>query len=121
MAADMTLQRAKPPRAGPWSLVLAAVLLWGCVPTAPPPPAATLPPPQTAAGPIPAKRIDAAIDQLGGLAVTMLADTGIPGLAVAVVWQGRTVYAKGFGVHVVFATGFCAMVYVNGFRQQGVA
>ncbi|MDQ8729456.1 serine hydrolase [Bradyrhizobium sp. LHD-71] len=56
------------------------------------------PPPQVSAVPIPAGQIDQAIGQLDALADRLMAKSGIPGMAVAVVRDGRTVYAKGFGV-----------------------
>jgi len=47
---------------------------------------------------IPPGQIDAAIGQLDGLASGLMEETGIPGMAVAVVHDDRVVYAKGFGV-----------------------
>lgn len=41
-----------------------------------------------------------AVGQLDGLAVEALKDTGVPGLAVAVVYQDEVIYAKGFGVRI---------------------
>ena len=57
-----------------------------------------LSPPETAGVPVPPGQIDHAIAQLDSLAEDMLARSGIPGMAVAVVRDGKTVYAKGFGV-----------------------
>lgn len=57
-----------------------------------------LPPPVTPGIPVPPGQIDHAITRLDGLAENLLRATGIPGLAVAVVRDGETVYAKGFGV-----------------------
>lgn len=48
-------------------------------------------------GPAPAKNIDHAIGQLDRLVVDLMASTGVPGLAVAVVQGERKLYAKGFG------------------------
>ncbi|MBH0123345.1 beta-lactamase family protein, partial [Rhodococcus sp. CX] len=59
---------------------------------------ADLAPDQVAGVPIPDGQIDDAIAQLDGLAQKLLDHTGIPGMAVAVVHDGETVYAKGFGV-----------------------
>ncbi|WP_420749445.1 serine hydrolase [Rhodococcus sp. O3] len=59
---------------------------------------ADLAPDQVAGVPIPDGQIDDAIAQLDGLAQKLLDRTGIPGMAVAVVHDGETVYAKGFGV-----------------------
>lgn len=56
------------------------------------------PPPRVSAVPVPPERIDAAIGRLDELAAGLLRKTGIPGLSVAVVRDGRTVYAKGFGL-----------------------
>lgn len=57
-----------------------------------------LPPPETPGVPVPPGQIGHAIAQLDGLVENLLARSGIPGLAVAVVRDGKTVYAKGFGV-----------------------
>ena len=56
------------------------------------------PPTAVSAVPIPPGQIDAAIGQLDGLATQMLAQTGVPGMAIAVVHDDRVVYARGFGV-----------------------
>lgn len=55
-------------------------------------------PSQVSAVPIPAEQIDKAIVQIDSLAAAILEKSRIPGMAVAVVRDGRTVYAKGFGV-----------------------
>lgn len=55
-------------------------------------------PAQTAGVPIPPGQVDRAIQQLDDLAIKMLQRTHIPGLAIAVVQDGKTVYAKGFGI-----------------------
>ena len=47
---------------------------------------------------IPDARIDQAVAKLDGLADALMRDTGIPGMAVAVVHDEKMVYAKGFGV-----------------------
>ncbi|HEY0229073.1 MAG TPA: serine hydrolase [Mycobacterium sp.] len=47
---------------------------------------------------IPPGRIDDAISKVDGLISDLLKNTGVPGLAVAIVRGGKTVYAKGFGV-----------------------
>jgi CubicO group peptidase (beta-lactamase class C family) len=61
--------------------------------------AQTVPPPPEFSGvPIPDGQIDRALDQLDALAAAMMQNSGIPGMAVAVVRDGRTVYAKGFGI-----------------------
>lgn len=47
---------------------------------------------------VPAGQVDAAIAKLDELAKKTMQDNGIPGMAIAVVKGGATVYAKGFGV-----------------------
>ncbi|UYM05850.1 serine hydrolase [Solicola gregarius] len=54
--------------------------------------------PETAAADSRPDRVERAIDQLDGLAEELMAKSDIPGMAVAVVYQGEQVYAKGFGV-----------------------
>lgn len=49
--------------------------------------------------------VDAAVDQLDGQVEKIMADTGAPGVAVAVVYQGEVLYAKGFGVKKVGEPG----------------
>ncbi|CAB3751896.1 serine hydrolase [Paraburkholderia humisilvae] len=51
--------------------------------------------------PIPAAQIDDAIAQLDPLVTAQMTRTGVPGLAVAVVRDARTVYEKGFGTRQV--------------------
>ena len=58
-------------------------------------------PPAYSAVPIPAERIDAAIDKLDAIIADVMAQSKIPGLAVAVVRGDSVVYAKGFGVREV--------------------
>jgi CubicO group peptidase (beta-lactamase class C family) len=47
---------------------------------------------------IPQARIDAAVSSLTGLAQQVQRLSGVPGMAIAVVHDGKIVYAKGFGV-----------------------
>lgn len=61
----------------------------------------TTPPARTVGVAVPAGQIEAAVAALDGLAAAMLERSGVPGLAVAVVHQGKTVYARGFGVRKV--------------------
>ncbi|GGC59742.1 serine hydrolase [Chelatococcus reniformis] len=82
-----------PRRRGAGLAVIAALAL-----AAAPAQGAETTPPQASALPVPDGQIDKAIAQLDGLAAQLMAETGIPGLAVAVVRDGRTAYAKGFGV-----------------------
>lgn len=44
------------------------------------------------------QQVDVAVRQLDDMVAEMMDSTGIPGAAVAVVYRGRPVYAKGFGV-----------------------
>ena len=80
------------------------VLVSGCakpVEQAPPPTAQSLsdePPPLVPAMPLPDKAVDNAVAKLDGIVGALMKKSGIPGMAVAVVHAGKTVYAKGFGV-----------------------
>jgi len=56
------------------------------------------PPAAFSAVPISQAQIDAAIGQLDGLTEGLMQQTGVPGVAIAVVHRDRVVYAKGFGV-----------------------
>ena len=56
------------------------------------------PPPLMPAMPLPDNAVDNAVAKLDGLADDLMKTSGIPGMAVAVVHGGKTVYAKGFGV-----------------------
>ncbi|MEE3849840.1 serine hydrolase [Gordonia sp. LSe1-13] len=48
--------------------------------------------------PLPDDGLNIALGRLDGLVDTLMDSTGIPGMSVAVVHSGRSVYAKGFGV-----------------------
>lgn len=63
------------------------------------------PPPATPGVPIPPGQIENAIGQLDHLAADIMARTGIPGMAVAVVHDDKVVYARGFGVREVGKAG----------------
>jgi CubicO group peptidase (beta-lactamase class C family) len=56
-----------------------------------------VPPNEVSGLDIPPGRVDAAIGKLDGLADELMKRSGIPGMAVAVVHDGKVVYAKGFG------------------------
>jgi len=58
-------------------------------------------PAAASAVPIPPGQIDKAIQSLDGIIQDMLAKSGVPGLAIAVVRDDKLVYAKGFGVKLV--------------------
>ena len=57
-----------------------------------------MPPPLVPAMPLPGNAVDNAVARLDGMVEDLMAKSGIPGMAVAVVHGGKTVYAKGFGV-----------------------
>jgi CubicO group peptidase (beta-lactamase class C family) len=90
--------------------VLVLALVSGCnakpAEPAPPPTAQTLsdmPPPLVPAMALPDNAIDNAVAKLDGIVADLMKKSGIPGMAVAVVHGGKTVYAKGFGVKDVSA------------------
>lgn len=91
------------------SVAAAVVLLAGCGASdtaqpsdrpAPPvaAPADPVPPPLVPSGPLPENAVDNAVAQLDGIAADLMSRSGVPGMTVAVVHGGKTVYAKGFGV-----------------------
>jgi CubicO group peptidase (beta-lactamase class C family) len=52
-------------------------------------------------GPVTQRNVDDAIAQLDRLVTDLMASSGVPGMAVAVVRGDQTVYAKGFGTRLV--------------------
>lgn len=56
------------------------------------------PPLEQAAQPLPENAVADAVGKIDGLVDDLMKKSGIPGMAVAVVHGGKTVYAKGFGV-----------------------
>jgi CubicO group peptidase (beta-lactamase class C family) len=85
--------------------MVALLALTGCRPaprvSSPPPspsPLSDAPPNEVSGLQIPAGRIDDAVSKVDGLVNDLMKNTGIPGMAVAVVHGGKTMYAKGFGV-----------------------
>ncbi|MGI9162808.1 MAG: serine hydrolase [Mycobacterium sp.] len=56
------------------------------------------PPQLIPAMPLPADAVGNAVSRLDGLAGDLMESSGIPGMAVAVVHGGKTLYARGFGV-----------------------
>lgn len=92
------------------ALALTVALLAGCgaegtdsaesaSPAGPPPSQASdMPPPLVPAMPLPENAVDNAVAALDGMVGDLMSKSGIPGMAVAVVHGGKTVYAKGFGV-----------------------
>ncbi|OBI78563.1 serine hydrolase [Mycobacterium asiaticum] len=83
-------------------VVVMLLALVGCGPAKPvanPSPAPGQVPPNEWSGiDIPAGRVDDAVSRIDGLVADLMRDSGIPGMAVAVVHGGKTLYAKGFGV-----------------------
>ncbi|NLT05864.1 MAG: serine hydrolase [Solirubrobacterales bacterium] len=71
-----------------------AVALGACLPAA----AAAQNPSTVSAVPVPPEQIDAAVAQVDGIAADVMGETGIPGMAIAIVHGDRVVYATGFGV-----------------------
>jgi CubicO group peptidase (beta-lactamase class C family) len=57
-----------------------------------------VPPPLVPAMDLPENAVENAVAKLDGIAEGLMKESGIPGMAVAVVHGGKTVYAKGFGV-----------------------
>ncbi|MEJ8476715.1 serine hydrolase [Roseibium algae] len=57
-----------------------------------------LSPAQTVSVPVEDSQIAAALERLDGMSLGSLKRSGVPGLAVAVTWKGKTVFAKGYGV-----------------------
>ncbi|MBH0780146.1 serine hydrolase [Nocardia bovistercoris] len=47
---------------------------------------------------LPDRAVEVAVGELDGLVDSLMRESGIPGMAVAVVHGGKTVYSKGFGV-----------------------
>lgn len=88
--------------------LLALTVLCGCEsapPTAQPSssPSSTVafpdvPPPLVPAMPLPDNAVENAVAKLDGIAEELMKTSSIPGMSVAVVHGGKTVYAKGFGV-----------------------
>ncbi|BBZ31823.1 serine hydrolase [Mycolicibacterium confluentis] len=62
-----------------------------------------VPPPLVPAMELPAAAVDNAVAQLDRIADELMQSSGIPGMAVAVVHEGKTVYSKGFGLKDVHA------------------
>lgn len=82
------------------TVILALVLSTaGCAATAtkPAPPLADSPR-RAPAMPLPRNAVVNAVAKLDGAAEQLMRSSGIPGMAVGVVYNGKTLYAKGFGV-----------------------
>ena len=83
-------------------LALTSVGVAACTPTPTPTPSSNPGgngnPGSDAVGSVTQERVDAAVKGLPASIKKLMADTGVPGLAVAVVYQGKTVFAEGYGV-----------------------
>ena len=85
------------------AVIMVLLALTGCRPappgaSAPPFPLSDAPPYEVSGVDIPAGRIDDAVSKVDGLVADLMKNSGIPGMAVAIVRGGKTMYAKGFGV-----------------------
>ena len=82
--------------------VLTLLTLSGCGTvqpvTSPSAPLTSAPPNEVSSMAIPAGRIDEAVSKVDGLVADLMKSSGIPGMAVAIVSHGKTLYAKGFGI-----------------------
>lgn len=84
-------------RRGALSVALVALLAACTGPPTPPTPLDDSPA-LAVAMPLPDDAVAKAVVRLDGIAAELMASSGIPGMAVAVVHGGKTVYARGFGV-----------------------
>ena len=80
------------------AVLMLAAILSACSTSTPDPALSTQPPQLMPAMPLPANAVDNAVAKLDGIAEDLMTTSGIPGMAVAVVHGGKTIYAKGFGV-----------------------
>lgn len=80
------------------AIAVVVLTLAGCGTPAAPGNLSTVPPDEVSGVQIPPGRVGQAVAKLDGLAETLMNDSGIPGMAIAVVHGGKTLYAKGFGV-----------------------
>ncbi|MGH3553472.1 MAG: serine hydrolase [Mycobacterium sp.] len=90
-------------RAATAAITVMALTLAGCGSATAPNQLSDAPPDEVSGLQIPGGRVGQAVAQLDGLAGQLMKSSGIPGMAVAVVHGGKTVYAKGFGVRDVRA------------------
>lgn len=96
-------------RAGAATLAAMVALAAGCTVNAssnsPAPPSSSppslLPQPPEPTPSLNQQKVDDAVGQLDSLVQAAMTQTGVPGVAVAVVYQDKVVYAKGFGVREV--------------------
>ena len=77
--------------------VLGAGVAGPAAPAPTPPPPAPTPPPQTPPQ-LTQAEVNAAVGQLDGFVQNAMSKTGVPGVAVGVVYKDAVVFAKGYGV-----------------------
>jgi len=92
VVATLTLAR----RTAVFSVLLALTACGGTGPASMPGP--DEPPQLAVAVRLPDNAVDNAVAKLDGIAAGLMESSGIPGMAIAVVHGGKTMYAKGFGV-----------------------
>ena len=98
---------------------------WSAPPTqaelSAPPTLSDVLPPLVPAMALPDNAVENAVAKLDGMAEDLMRESGIPGMAVAVVHGGKTVYAKGFGVKDVrFPSGLAVQTAgIHGGGQSG--
>lgn len=80
------------------AIAVIAVLTACGSPAVPPAPVSDDPPGLVAAIPLADNALGNAVARLDGIAEELMTSSGIPGMAVAVVHGGKTLYAKGFGL-----------------------
>ncbi|OMC11679.1 serine hydrolase [Mycobacterium sp. SP-6446] len=85
-------------RAATAAVVVALLALTGCGPAPASSPLSDASPDEFSGLDIPAGRIDGAVAKVDGLVNDLMKNSGVPGMAVAIVRSGKTLYAKGFGV-----------------------
>ncbi|MGE2816511.1 serine hydrolase [Mycobacterium heidelbergense] len=86
-------------RAATAAVVVALLALLGCGPSQPVSSRLSDASPDEFSGlDIPAGRIGDAVAKVDGLVNDLMKNTGVPGMAVAIVHGGKTLYTKGFGV-----------------------
>ncbi|OMC49624.1 serine hydrolase [Mycobacterium sp. IS-1264] len=85
-------------RAATAAVVVALLALTGCGPAPASSPLSDASPDEFSGLDIPAGRIDDAVAKVDGLVNDLMKNSGVPGMAVAIVHGGKALYTKGFGV-----------------------
>ncbi|OMC43060.1 serine hydrolase [Mycobacterium sp. IS-2888] len=85
-------------RAATAAVVVALLALTGCGPAPASSPLSDASPDEFSGLDIPAGRVDDAVAKVDGLVNDLMKNSGVPGMAVAIVHGGKTLYTKGFGV-----------------------